>query len=76
MIYKKRNSWIWVMPSGKKAKFKTEEEALFASLGGTSEKKTWISYAEEEKDCIEEEEVSSYEQETLFKGEIGGEEEI
>ena len=76
MIYKKRNSWIWVMPSGKKAKFKTEEEALFASLGGTSEKKTEVSYAEEEKDYIEEEEVGSYEQETLFEGEIGSEAEI
>ena len=76
MIYKKRNSWIWVTPSGKKSKYSTEEEALSASLGGTSEKKTWISYAEEEKDDLEEEETGTDEQETLFESESGSEEEV
>lgn len=67
------------MPSGKKGKFKTEEEALIASLGGTSEMEQEQNYASKAttiEDYLKEEEAGSYEQETLFEGEIGNEAEI
>jgi hypothetical protein len=79
MIYKKRNSWYYRDTNGKRYKFKTQEAAMAHSLGKTPEMEQEQNYASKAttiEDYLKEEEVGSYEQETLFKGEVGGEEEI